>query len=266
MNQRQVLLQLKKLLQARKIQNNAALNLAFSEVVISDASAIELLSSSDIQMPFAKLTAGNVSWDGKVAGFSRDMGYEVTVVLEVEGDEKGEFVLIGGALPAGVIGSMGRGILELGEEVRETLKLLDPRFGVSLQLITDGQLQSAPIEETRWLAERTYTFKGRGTSEAFYYGSRRFKHAGAGVFTWELPPSQFGFVGMILRRAVGSVAPATISDGTGVVIANPLTDVTVTDTPGAGTFSYSLFGGYNERETLPADRSSRAAAIEGIPL
>jgi len=263
MNQLQVLQQLKKLLSERRFFGDVSEPLAFVDVVISEASILELFASSDAQLPMAKLSAGSVSWSRKIQGYSDAMSYDVTVACEVEGDALGEHVMIGGAIDASVIGPDGRGVLELGEEVLETLKLVDPRLGLSLQLKSEGQSQAAPIDSTRWIAERTYTFTGKGTASAFFFPARRFRNT-AFVFTWELPPAQFGFTGMILRRAAGSTAPDTMTAGDAVAISDPLTDTGVTDTPGAGTFSYALFAGYNLREGTTANRASKALTIEGI--
>jgi len=81
---------------------------------------------------------------------------------------------------------------------------------------------------------------------------------GGGVvnLTWSLPATRYDTYALVLRRAAGSTAPTSATSGTGVTVGALVTSVS--DSPGAGTFSYALFMGYDEinSPTSSADRYS----------
>lgn len=70
---------------------------------------------------------------------------------------------------------------------------------------------------------------------------------GAAALSWTNPS---GAVAMVVRRASGATAPATVEDGTGVTLSGALAE-SVSDSPGAGTWSYAVFAGHDARN-LPA--------------
>jgi hypothetical protein len=63
--------------------------------------------------------------------------------------------------------------------------------------------------------------------------------------TWALPPNRYDLRQVVLRRKAGATAPVDQNDGTGIALPS-LLPTTFTDTPGAGTWTYALFAGYNE--------------------
>lgn len=81
---------------------------------------------------------------------------------------------------------------------------------------------------------------------------------GDATLAWRVPPDRFDRFRVRLRRAAGATAPATSTDGTNVAIADLATGVT--DSPGAGEFSYALFGQYDE--TQGKDRGGTPATAE----
>jgi hypothetical protein len=86
--------------------------------------------------------------------------------------------------------------------------------------------------------------------------------------TWSLPPTRFDTLSVILRRAAGATAPATVTDGTGVTLASALA-TSVTDSGlAAGTYSYSLFAAYDETTATPttADRYSSPATATSVTV
>jgi hypothetical protein len=84
---------------------------------------------------------------------------------------------------------------------------------------------------------------------------------GSTVLTWNLPPARYDRNALILRRAAGTTPPASTTAGTGIAVGALVT--TLLNTPGVGTFSYSLFMGYDELNSTPttSDRFSAAATL-----
>jgi hypothetical protein len=86
---------------------------------------------------------------------------------------------------------------------------------------------------------------------------------------WTNPPDQFGFsqaqnIGsMVLRRVAGGVPTTSPTGGSGVTLSGPFA-TSVTDTPGAGTFSYSLFVGYDEDGNATIDSYSSPRTLTTV--
>ena len=69
--------------------------------------------------------------------------------------------------------------------------------------------------------------------------------------TWANPPSRYDLRRVRLRRAAGSTPPASISAGSEVTLAADLS-TSVVDAVAAGTYSYTLFGCYDETNSPPS--------------
>ena len=188
--------------------------------------------------------------------------FEVVVIARVAGDSFGETVLIGG--PRTSQGSSGgRGLTEIEEEVKKTLRFLNATSGVRIRLLGSGAVVAVENAELGYVASRAYQFAARTTDERSYAAATRFTAVdatGGDVdLAWTLPPDRFDRNALVLRRAAGATPPASVSAGTGITVGALVTSLT--DDPGVGEFSYSLFMGYDETNETPAtsDRFSAAA-------
>lgn len=86
----------------------------------------------------------------------------------------------------------------------------------------------------------------------------------AGVkLTWTPAPDRYDFRRYVCRRASGSTAPTSATGGTGVTITNETVRTTsyLTDNPGNGTWSYSLFVAYDETGSGSDERYSELGSI-----
>lgn len=183
----------------------------------------------------------------------------VTLAQGVAGDRLGQDVLMG-AHRQGTSDSRGKGLFEIEERVLKILEDANALKDVSLDLL--GNTIPEPVISTDdpsivycdYIHSMTVTRqRGYDTADAFVATD-----AGGGncSLSWALPSTRFDLYSMILRRAAGSTPPATYDAGTGVTLSGLLA-TSVTDNPGVGTFSYSLFAAYDEtRDVGEAGRSA----------
>lgn len=186
-------------------------------------------------------------------------GMDIQVIVINPGDAIGHKALMGGNRPTtatfGQLSSKGRGLLEVQSEVAVTVRDLTNVNGVRIQLsgVSRPGAQIAP--GNMYIAWRSLHFEMWVGQDLFYHPCRNFLATAIGggqvSMTWKIPPTRWDSYRVILRRAAGSTPPADITSGTGISLSGNLA-TSKTDTPGAGTFSYSLFFTYDETNTFNA--------------
>lgn len=215
-----------------------------------------------IGYPFCLLAPGSADEDEDEA-FVEVTGIRALLVVRGAGDAYGETALMGGPRSGGQGSSKGRGLLEVEEALRDAVAKLSGPNGVNLRVTG----RSAPVAQTigsDYVVSREYSLEAVLTVDRTYPPATSFLASdatgGNASLTWALPPSRYDRVGVVLRRAAGTTAPASATAGTGVALSSALA-TSKTDNPGAGTFSYALFAGYDEVSATPAtpDRYSVAA-------
>jgi hypothetical protein len=195
----------------------------------------------------------------------------VTVIVANANDAIGEATLIGANRSGGSTESKGRGLLEIEEELFDAVARLSAEDGV--RIVNRGRSAVAVTidADIGYIAAREYTFISTVTSNRSYHPASRFRFTdlggGSASLTWTLPPDRYDRYRVVLRRASGSTPPSTPTSGTDVVLGGPL-DTSVTDAPGAGTYSYSLFVWYDEYSKTPSvdQRSSPAKSLAGVVI
>lgn len=237
----------------------------FGDVVVTQAPVEALLGK--LRPPAALIRVGGAVSDDDVPSLLTEE-LEVALVASSVGDEKGQAALLGAARSSGQTSSKGRGLLELEEELFRAAAILGGASGVRLNLTakTGGQ---ALLDGTTLAASRGYAFRARTSAYRSYPAPTLLVATPTGSgnvsLTWSVPPARYDRLNVVLRRAAGSTAPTSVSDGTGVTLASALA-TSVTDSPGAGTFSYALFAGYDETSATPttADRHSSSVTRTGV--
>lgn len=181
------------------------------------------------------------------------------LAVAIPGDAIGENALIG-ANRVGQTDSRGRGLLEIEEEVFAAIERLNDIDGVRIQSRAKSAATAVLHERIGYIGMRDYSFEAICTADRFYHpGSKLTATAlggGSVSLTWVLPPDRYDRLRVKLRRAAGSTPPATPSAGTGVTLSGDFA-TSVTDAPGVGTFSYSLFGMYDESGADPLATEER---------
>lgn len=175
----------------------------------------------------------------------------------VASDGIGEDALLGSNRKDGGLDSSGRGLLELEEQLISGVGRLTSINGVKI-INTFRSMTDADLHNTkRHIAFREYTFEAMVGNLRFYHPSSRLSAVdnggGSVTLTWRRAPDRFDFRDQILRFDSGATPPATTTSGTGITLSDPVNDVTVTHTPGSGTFSYSLFSVYDDLKETPTD-------------
>ena len=173
--------------------------------------------------------------------------FAVTLVASVAGDKWGEGVLIG-RNRASLTTSDGAGLLDLESELHRAVGRLNALEGVNLSFVGVTTPRPEYLDGTEIALRGDYVFDGLITTLEGFHMPTGFlavdATGGNASLTWTLPPARYDRIKVILRRAAGSTPPAAVTDGTGITLSGDLA-TSDTDDPGAGTFSYSLFGAYD---------------------
>lgn len=180
--------------------------------------------------------------------------FRVALLASVAGSRVGSTAVAGGNRGAGGLGgSAGRGVLELEEPVLQAVGRLNQTSGVRMQVKTKSAVEAVFLPARGVCAQLTLVLEGIVFRDRFYHPPVRMAAVALGggqvSLTWALPPARYDLRQMVLRRMAGATPPADQNSGTNIALANgglaPL-PTGVVDTPGAGTWSYALFAGYNE--------------------
>ena len=188
------------------------------------------------------------------------LSWNLWLMTRNQGDGFGEAALVGANRTGG---SLGRGLLEVEEQLQVTLEEIGDETGLSMVLYASSSADSIVHEDYDTIALNSFAFSSKATTRRFYHPPTRLAATtpggGVAALTWRLPPDRFDRLELVLRRAAGATPPATATSGTGVTLSGPLA-VSVSDTPGVGTFSYSLFALYDEINTPPVTATTGAVS------
>lgn len=260
MNTWQVLKQLRSLLSAATWDDGQQ-RAVFGKVIVS-AGAQET-GLGQLRFPLVVITPA----DAQVDDDSLDLfqqALDVRLAVRVASDPWGQDALLGGPRGGGQGTSMGRGLLEVEEVLLQTLFDLQEKNGVRLKHSVQSSVEPVQDETHGYVAIRDYRFQAWCTFTRSYEAPTRFAGADQGGgnvdLTWALPASRFDLREVVLRRAAGATPPSTPDTGTSVALGSLLATA-VTDSPGAGQFSYALFAGYDELSEGSSSRYSAAATL-----
>lgn len=168
---------------------------------------------------------------------------EVVICASIPGDGDAGSSILGRNTLAG---DVGRGIYEIEEKVKDTLDFLTDWKNIRFSYISTSTAKTALLSETGNFASSSLLYNVRGTSFRSYGPARRLRRTGTGlsvVLTWELPSDRFDSYGVRLFRHTSKIT--AFGTGTEIVLSGP-TAITVTNSPGAGTYYYAIFGEYLE--------------------
>lgn len=218
--------------------------------------------TAGLRTPFALVRPLEGTPDSEAPGLV-DYRIEVLVGAAVAGDETDERALMGGNRAGGIGSSRGRGVLDLVERVRVLLRETLPVDGFTRVSVLAGEAAPANLGGEGQAATVLVTVQARGTAARSFPPPRGLTAtaAGGGVvnLAWTLPASRFDRREVVLRRAAGATAPASVTAGTGVTLSGLLA-TSVADSPGAGQFSYALFAGYDQHGAGSSDTYSAQVA------
>lgn len=260
MNSWQVPQQLQFLLRRRAWPDGAG-QAVFSphSVIVTNAIRAAVLGSAEVNAPIVMLAPASGRADPEFHDL-REQTIRV-VLLSWDEDDTGEKVLLGAHRTGGAGSSVGRGILEVEEQVLAAVEEFNNTLGLRLDGGFVGALDVDYRDDLRH-ASRAYDFTGMLSRAAYFHAPMRLVATPVGSggqvsLSWANPPNRFDFHdaltgpvmaargGIRLRRASGSTAPTSATAGTAVTLASDFA-TSVTDTPGPGTWSYAVFAAYDE--------------------
>jgi hypothetical protein len=217
-----------------------------------------------IGTPFCLVYPGAAESDAESSNHETT-ALNVVLTQRVAGDPTGEVAMLGGPRTGGQGSSKGRGLLELEAELHRAIdRLNEEDHGVSLYQTSMSAPEARIVDGATYMLSRLYVFEARVTKRSTFPPVTQFlataPGAGVAALTWVLPAARYDRLQLVLRRAAGATAPASPTAGTSVVLGSALPSAH-NDTPTAGTWSYSLFVGYDELGAAAVDRYSPAATL-----
>lgn len=211
-------------------------------VFVSVAPAPE--TADQIVFPAAFIRPGYGRVDDSRPGLvEQDIVVQITTF--VAGDMYGERPLIG-ANRESKTSHGGRGLLEVETEMLAAIEHLDAsgQFGITLQHTSPALAQYD--ETTGYHTWVEHTFRAFLTTARVHQEPREVSASESGgtvTVSWTAPDDTTNLVGYIVRRASGAIPVAYPDEGTDVAWS---AGTSVTDTPGSGAWTYSVFAAYDD--------------------
>jgi hypothetical protein len=191
----------------------------------------------------------------------------VTLGVAIAGDQVGRSALLG-ANRADKDSSAGRGLLEFQAELYDALALLGDQEQFNVHLAGIGHPRPIINADVGYMLLRAYRFEGIVTVAPTYQRPATFSGsvlAGTVTLVWTAPDDTAGLVDYVVRRVSGTIPTPFPDGGTGIALGSPL-DLTVDNIPGSGTWTYSLFGGYDDLGgATPINHSDYRFATVTVP-
>lgn len=169
-----------------------------------------------------------------------------TLITSAPSDAMAEGALLGAGRTTDT-GQSGRGMMEVWPKIRPLCTGLG-NVGVRAVMRSTSAAQVVRVQDIGHVATRSFELEALCGADRTYAAATRFAASVSGstvTLSWRLPATRWDLLRMVLRRASGATPPAGPTDGTGVTLGSDLPSST-TDSPGAGTWSYSLFAAYDD--------------------
>ena len=210
-----------------------------------------------IRMPVCFIHVGSDEPNPQTPGYlSQDFTF--TILADGKGDKWGEAGIVGGPRVSGNLGSQGRGVLELDEEIRRNFDQIQETLGVKIIARPSSAVATATVEGLGVVSARDITIRAQCTTRRYYHPPLRVAAvvvAANVTLTWADPPDRFDRRIVRIRRLSGSTAPADVTAGTQVADVAIGTQ-TYVDAPGAGTWTYAAFAAYTDSGIAQNERYS----------
>lgn len=260
MNIWQIAKQIKYALIARKWEGNASNQVVFGTGSVHITNGYQERAAENFRYPIALIGVGPGSNDPQIPG-NEKRTVRVLIATRILGDMIGENSVVG-ANRQGTNRSEGRGILEVEEEVKATIKQMQKALGIIISyraVASDIPTVDEQSGMTTWMG---LEFEADCVTDRSYKAPTDLVATGgvgSVTLTWAVPATRFDLRRVRLIRKAGSTQPASISDGTEVALASDLATSKV-DTVAGGVYSYTLFACYDE--TNSRDRGLTPSADE----
>jgi hypothetical protein len=184
--------------------------------------------------------------------------FEILLGVVVPGDAVGENALLGANRQAND-SSKGRGLLEVEEQLLQSISLLNAVNGIEMYNRTKSEATANLDDSNRYTVFREYGFEALCAVSRYYAPCTRVTSvdaAGGGDadISYFIAPERFDGTGSPRILRVSGATATTDPDDAGATVVQagagtqPLSPMpfVVTDSPGAGEFSYSVWAIYDD--------------------
>lgn len=242
MNTRQACIRLRSILGARRWGGTSAGDKLLGTVLCTPGAASDV--TDQLRLPAAFIAPGSGSVDPtRPELVNQDI--TVVVITSLPGDMFGQRALIGGTRPSAT-SAKSRGVLEIEEEVLAAIAQLDASQQFRIGLKWASAVGAEIDEQTGYHQWRRYTFRALLTVESQHDAPRAGNASESGgtvTISWTAPDDTTNLVSYVVRRVSGTVPVAFPDEGTEVSWSS---GTSTTDSPGSGTWSYSIFATYDD--------------------
>lgn len=245
MNEHQALRRVRSVLLARKWLDSGDRVFTPASVVISAMPLDAWWGSVRLPLCLLRPDTGAVDPEHRDAADLIQQGFQAVLAVSGAGDLTGEAALIG-AHRKSKTEMEGRGLLEVQAELFAAIRTLGGEDHFRVRSVGRGPAVPEVVENVGYVVSRAYRFEAMISDQASYHEPRGVSVSEAGgtvTISWSAPDDTTDLITYVVRRASGIVPVARLTEGTDVAMSSPL-DLSTTDTPGAGTFTYSVFAHY----------------------
>lgn len=260
MNIWQIAKHIRHVLRARTWEGSGSNEVVFGAVHITNGS--QQTAAANLRFPIALIGVADGQNDDQIPEHETRT-IDVVIAVHNLGDMLGENSMIG-ANRTDATKSQGRGILEVEEEVKAAIREMQQALGVKISFRTTATDRTIQDEQGGMVAWESIRFEADCTDARSYPAPTDMvatPAAGQVSLTWTVPPSRYDLRRVRLIRKAGSTQPASITDGTEVALAADLSTSKVDSGLVAGTYSYTLFGCYDE-VNIPPSADGRFSSVE----
>jgi len=249
-----VLRQIRHMASLATVTGGSALFAAESIIILDDKPFEDVLP--EIIFPAMFISERGFETPSPGARIIHRLNIDIKVIVDNGFDPYGTAGLIGAARSDST-SSVGMGCIDIFDELDRTggaFRKTGVENGLGIVAFTPSGTGPEELQSSQLGGKQLYGHQATLTvihaNEAGYEPPASFTAAdatgGDASLSWTHQGNRFDHAGVMIRYAAGATPPATSTDGTEVT-GSPVTrgTLTLTDSPGAGQISYSIFGAYD---------------------
>jgi hypothetical protein len=273
MNAWQCLKQLKYLLQQRKWTGTSNVVFNANSVIVSANPELHALNHLIVPICIIKPNEATIDPEFKENQRIVERSCSIILITAIGGDAAtSENAVMGANRTSGSLKSEGRGLLELEEEVFETINLLTEQSGITMLFSASSSMGVKRVDtgaDIWYVSMMEYPFKlFTSTLRKVYPPVSNLIITVPSIGTendlsWTLPATRYDTYKVIVRKASGTTPPATATAGTGVTLGSLLATSVVDPITFGTTWSYSVFMAYDETHQPTSEAQRYSDPVSG---
>lgn len=249
MDTRQVVERVANLLRSRKWGGSGSPVFHPNSVIVGTTTVVRAVEAR-ATLPVVIVSPGAARADPEAQELPDIYTEDIFVEIGVEqgGDRFGTAALLG-ANRESATSSKGRGLLDIQRELFAAIRALGHRDGVTVKFEAASGGIPQGNQKVGMYVSRQFVFSARLTTETTFEAPRALVLSEAGgtvTIDWEAPDTTTDLIDYVVRRVAGRTPVAYSDQGTSAATVSAGTTI-ANDTPGAGTWTYSVFARYADR-------------------